>query len=216
MTSTISTKPPASSVGGRLFNDQSLSSSRRSGPSAMPPYGGADIGEVTSTANRIPDGDLTAWYTEWRALAERIHTDADRSAAQGHPVSARESYLRASNYYRLCEFYLRVDSSNDPEVRQVGQLSVDAFARAANNASPAPGGNIPLRGHHAARVVDPSRRRDSASHWRGPRRSSADALIQRRLRQHRGRALLCRRRGRRPTWLPRPRFCGPWTRQRPS
>ncbi len=49
---------------------------------------------------------MTAWYSEWRALAERIRADADRSAAEGHPVSARESYLRASNYYRLCEFYL--------------------------------------------------------------------------------------------------------------
>ena len=37
----------------------------------------------------------------------------------------------ASNYYRLCEFYLRVDSTNDSEVREVGQLSVDSFAHAA-------------------------------------------------------------------------------------
>ena len=71
-------------------------------------------------------------------LAERVRADADRSAAAGHPVSARESYLRASNYYRLCEFYLRVDSSNDPEVREVGQLSVDSFARAAQLMNPAP------------------------------------------------------------------------------
>jgi pimeloyl-ACP methyl ester carboxylesterase len=105
---------------------------------AYAPYGGADIGEVTSTASRIPDGDKAAWYAEWRALAERVHVDGDRSAAQGHPVSARESYLRASNYYRVCEFYLRVDPSNDPEVREVGQLSVDSFARAAELMNPAP------------------------------------------------------------------------------
>jgi pimeloyl-ACP methyl ester carboxylesterase len=105
---------------------------------AYAPYGGADIGEVTSTASRIPDGDKAAWYAEWRALAERVHADGDRSAAQGHPVSARESYLRASNYYRVCEFYLRVDPSNDPEVREVGQLSVDSFARAAELMNPAP------------------------------------------------------------------------------
>jgi pimeloyl-ACP methyl ester carboxylesterase len=105
---------------------------------AYAPYGGADIGEVTSTASRIPDGDKAAWYAEWRALAERVHVDGDRSAAQVHPVSARESYLRASNYYRVCEFYLRVDPSNDPEVREVGQLSVDSFARAAELMNPAP------------------------------------------------------------------------------
>ena len=120
-----------------LFNDQSFSFETLRALSYTV-YGGADIGEVTSTASRIPDGDTTAWYSEWRALAERIHADADRSAADGHSVSARESYLRASNYYRVCEFYLRVDSSNDPEVRAVGQLSVDSFAGAAQLMNPAP------------------------------------------------------------------------------
>ena len=135
MTLTVSTKPASSAWA--IFNDQSFCfETLRALGYAL--YGGADIGEVMSTAGRIPDGDKNAWYSEWRALAERIHADADRSAAEGHPVSARESYLRASNYYRLCEFYLRVDSSNDPEVRQVGQLSVDSFAGAAQLMNPAP------------------------------------------------------------------------------
>ena len=135
MTSTASTK--ARSSAWAIFNDQSFSfeTLRALG---YAPYGGADIGEVTSTASRIPDGDETAWYTQWRALADRIHAAADRSAAAGHSVSARESYLRASNYYRLCEFYLRVGSSNDAEVREVGQLSVDSFACAAQLMKPAP------------------------------------------------------------------------------
>ena len=125
MTSTVSTKPASSAWA--LFNDKSFSfeTLRALG---YAPYGGADIGEVTSTASRIPDGDLTAWYTQWRALAERIHADADRSAAEGHPVSAREAYLRASNYYRLCEFYLRAGPADDPLVREVGRLSVGSFA----------------------------------------------------------------------------------------
>jgi pimeloyl-ACP methyl ester carboxylesterase len=120
-----------------LFNDRSFSfeTLRALG---YTPYGGADIGEVTSTASRIPNGDKTAWYSEWLALAERIHADADRSAAEGHPVSARESYLRASNYYRVSEFYLRVDSSNDTEVCAVGQLSVESFDSAAQLMNPAP------------------------------------------------------------------------------
>jgi pimeloyl-ACP methyl ester carboxylesterase len=135
MTSTVSTKPVLTA--GALFSDQSFSfeTLRALGYAA---YGGADVGEVTSTAGRIPDGDETAWYKQWRALAERIHSDADRSATAGHPVSARESYLRASNYYRLCEFYLRAGPANDLEVREVGQLSVDTFARAAQLMYPAP------------------------------------------------------------------------------
>jgi pimeloyl-ACP methyl ester carboxylesterase len=133
--STVSTKPASSTLA--LFHDESFSFETLRAL-AYAPYGGADIGEVTSTAGRIPDGDETAWYAEWRALADRIHADADRSAAENHRVSARESYLRASNYYRLCAFYLRVDSSNDPEVREVGQLSVDSFASAAQLMIPAP------------------------------------------------------------------------------
>ncbi len=135
MTSTLSVKPASSTWA--IFSDQSFSfeTLRALG---YAPYGGADIGEITSTARRIPDGDKSAWYSEWRALAERIHADADRSAAAGHLVSARESYLRASNYYRLCVFYLRVDSSNDPEVREVGQFSVDSFSSAAKLMNPAP------------------------------------------------------------------------------
>jgi len=135
MTSTELPKPASSP--GAMFNHRSFSFEALRAL-AYAPYGGADIGEVTSTASRIPDGDKAAWYAEWRAIAERVHADGDRSAAQGHPVSARESYLRASNYYRVCEFYLRVDPSNDPEVREVGQLSVDSFARAAELMNPAP------------------------------------------------------------------------------
>ncbi len=134
MTSTVSTKP---AVTAGAFSDKSFSfeTLRALGYTA---YGGADVGEITSTAARIPDGDETAWYTQWRALAERVHADADRSATAGHPVSARESYLRASNYYRLCEFYLRASPANDLEVREVGQLSAGTFARAAQLTNPAP------------------------------------------------------------------------------
>ena len=82
MTSTVSTKP--TSFAWAMFNDQSFSFETLRAL-AYTSYGGADIGEVTSTASRIPDGDKTAWYSEWRALAERIHADADRSAAEGHP-----------------------------------------------------------------------------------------------------------------------------------
>jgi hypothetical protein len=64
---------------GPIFNDKSFffETLRALG---YAPYGGADIGEVTSTASRIPHGDKTAWYTQWRALAERVHADADAGA----------------------------------------------------------------------------------------------------------------------------------------
>lgn len=95
------------------------------------PYGGADIGEMVTTARRIPEGDESTWYTQWKALAERIEADADTSAAAGHTVSARDGYLRASNYHRLSEFYLRTDPRHDPRVLAASRAVADTFARAA-------------------------------------------------------------------------------------
>jgi hypothetical protein len=41
----------------------------------------------------------------------------------GHPASAREALLRASNYYRTAEFYRRDDPWNDPEVAELSRRS---------------------------------------------------------------------------------------------
>ena len=84
MTSTVSTKPASSAWA--LFNDQSFSfeTLRALG---YAPYGGADIGEVTSTASRIPDGDETAWYT---AVAGARRTDPRRRRSQRRRRSSRQ------------------------------------------------------------------------------------------------------------------------------
>ena len=62
-------------------------------------YGGADVGECLSTAHRIREGDFDSWYNEWYQTADRISAAAEQSLAAGDPVSAREAYLRASNYF---------------------------------------------------------------------------------------------------------------------
>ena len=69
-------------------------------------YKGADIGECLSTAYRIKEGDFESWHQEWLKTAKRVHKYADESFAAGHKVSAREAYLRASNYYNAAEFLL--------------------------------------------------------------------------------------------------------------
>ncbi|OXM14933.1 alpha/beta hydrolase family protein [Paenibacillus herberti] len=93
------------------------------------PYGGADIGECLSTAYRIEDGNFESWYTEWYKTAERIHALALDSSEKGNRVSAREFYLRASNYYRNAEFFLR-DIPNDPRMLETWGKSRDTFSRA--------------------------------------------------------------------------------------
>jgi hypothetical protein len=93
-------------------------------------YGGADIGECFETASRIKEGDRGSWYEALTETANRVRQDGDRSLENGHKVSARRSYLRASNYHRAAEFYAR-DDPNDPRSLQGWQASHDCFAEAA-------------------------------------------------------------------------------------
>jgi pimeloyl-ACP methyl ester carboxylesterase len=94
-------------------------------------YGGSDLGEVLVTARQIPDGNETAWLKSWKATAERVHGIARASLKQGHAVSAREAFLRASNYYRTAEFFQRRDPANDPEVSALSSASREAFISAS-------------------------------------------------------------------------------------
>lgn len=115
-------------------------------------YGGSSLGEVLAAVESIPEGDENAWYANWRGLAERVHAIGDRCAASGHAVSAREAYLRASNYYRTSEFFLRENPSADPRVRETSRLSVSTFTSAAALLTPAvqrvriPGDGVDLPG----------------------------------------------------------------------
>ena len=93
-------------------------------------YGGADIGEVMATAARITPGDWESWYREWRALADRIAGIADQCAAEGHTASASSAYLRASNYYRTAEFFLRDDPLSDPRVADTSARAIETFQAA--------------------------------------------------------------------------------------
>jgi pimeloyl-ACP methyl ester carboxylesterase len=93
-------------------------------------YKGADIGECLSTAYRIKEGDFESWYEEWLKTAKRIHTYADDCTSKGHITSAREAYLRASNYYRTAEFLLV--EPEDPRVQTTIDLSKDCFRKAVS------------------------------------------------------------------------------------
>jgi dienelactone hydrolase len=94
------------------------------------PYGGADLGEVIATARAIGRGDDDSWLREWRATAERVHRLADTALAAGHRVSARQAYLRASNYYRTAEFFRRERPSGDRVVLSLSRRSRETFLQA--------------------------------------------------------------------------------------
>ncbi|MER6275194.1 alpha/beta fold hydrolase [Streptomyces sp900105245] len=93
-------------------------------------YGGADFGEVVSTGERIVEGDYDSWYVEWLATADRVSGEAEKALAAGHRVSARDGFLRASNYYRSAEFFLHGQPC-DPRHDHAYDRSVACFRAAA-------------------------------------------------------------------------------------
>jgi alpha-beta hydrolase superfamily lysophospholipase len=99
-------------------------------------YGGADVGECLTTAGRIAAGDADGWYTAWSETAARLIAAADASLAAGHTVSAREAYLRASNYYRTAYIHL-FGTPVDPRVVMAYDRQTAAFRAAAPRCSPA-------------------------------------------------------------------------------
>ena len=113
-----------------LFDDDSFSyETLRTAGFAV--YGGADFGEVICAAREIGEGDEANWHRSWTATAQRVHEIGETSLAGGHRVSARESLLRASNYYRTAELFLRTNPTADPEVTRLSTLSRQTFATAA-------------------------------------------------------------------------------------
>ncbi len=69
----------------------------------------ADLGETMATASRITEGDYDSWYSEWAATARRAQERAATAATAGHRVSARQAFLRATEYWRQAIFFIRHD-----------------------------------------------------------------------------------------------------------
>jgi alpha-beta hydrolase superfamily lysophospholipase len=92
--------------------------------------GGADIGECLSTIYRIKEGDDESWFQEWSKTARRLEETAILFRKQGKSASARECWLRASNYWRTAEFFLHANP-DDPRIVPTWAKSRDCFVEAA-------------------------------------------------------------------------------------
>jgi dienelactone hydrolase len=92
-------------------------------------YGGSAVGEVLVAVSQIRPGDYDSWHEAWGALADRVAREADHQSSGGHRVSARDGWLRASNYYRTSEFLLRT-RADDPRVAHAYRRTVDCYVAA--------------------------------------------------------------------------------------
>ena len=89
-------------------------------------YGASEFGEVLATVNRITSGAANSWYDEWNATAEGVFAEAEAQLKAGHRVSARDSYLRATTYFRNSEFFLH-GNLEDARICSAYKKSIQAY-----------------------------------------------------------------------------------------
>lgn len=92
-------------------------------------YGAAEIGECLATAGRIVEGDYDSWHNEWFDTATWLF-EHSADVEDAHPITARDGFLRAANYFRTAEFFLH-GTPEDPRIYSTSAKSVESFRRAA-------------------------------------------------------------------------------------
>ncbi|MCC7484389.1 MAG: alpha/beta hydrolase [Burkholderiales bacterium] len=90
--------------------------------SEMQTWGAAALGEVDQIGRRLKgrEGDNDAWFTEWRAMAERMQESADAHASAGRELTAGTYYLHAATYYFVADRYCKL-----------GDAKIDTYRRCA-------------------------------------------------------------------------------------
>jgi dienelactone hydrolase len=69
--------------------------------------GASAISDCLMTAARITPSDDESWHREWKKTAEITRERGDLAFASGNIATAQGNWLRASNYFRAAELFLR-------------------------------------------------------------------------------------------------------------
>jgi predicted alpha/beta-fold hydrolase len=96
---------------------------------AAAPVHSSDLGETLATARSIKRLEGSAWHSEWFSLAEGAKHSADSSLATGDTTSARNAYLRASEYFRQSYYFVR-SNLDDSRLQESYREHVQTFAAA--------------------------------------------------------------------------------------
>jgi pimeloyl-ACP methyl ester carboxylesterase len=95
--------------------------------------GGAEINECLLVTETIRWNDDESWIREWASVAESVNRIAERATQEGQTVTARQAYLRASNYFRAAMFSL---PHTDARLDSYLTSSRECFHKAAKLFSP--------------------------------------------------------------------------------
>jgi pimeloyl-ACP methyl ester carboxylesterase len=94
---------------------------------------GAEMSECFKTVERIKRGDEESWVREWANLAEDVRRTAVEAFQARQIVTAREAYLRASNYFRAAMMSL---PHTDARLHRYLTATRECFQHAASLFSP--------------------------------------------------------------------------------
>jgi Esterase FrsA-like len=91
----------------------------------------ADLGEALATARRVDKLDGASWYDAWSRTATVARSAGDAALAAGSRITARNAWLRASEYFRQAYYFIRSDL-DDPRLIGAYRDHVEAFVAATS------------------------------------------------------------------------------------
>ncbi|MCU7549733.1 alpha/beta hydrolase [Chitinophagaceae bacterium LB-8] len=90
-------------------------------------YGGGEFAEILEVASEITPGDNESFHQAWAKMGNKVFDLAENYLSDHKNVSARRTYLRAFNYLRTSEFFLKPsDNRKQPSYMK----AKDAFQKA--------------------------------------------------------------------------------------
>jgi len=95
--------------------------------------GGGSISECFLAASRMVPGDKESWHKEWTRVAESNRIRGDEAEAKGHIETAKNCWIRATDFYRNAEFWL---ASDDPRRMETFDKCESCFQKAGKYFSP--------------------------------------------------------------------------------
>jgi len=89
----------------------------------------ADLGETMATARRVGKLNGQSWFDAWSNTADVARKTGDVALQSGDRVSARNAFLRASEYWRQAFYFVRANL-DDPRLQRGYGAHVDTFGAA--------------------------------------------------------------------------------------
>lgn len=94
-------------------------------------YGGCDVAEFLEAVTQIRPNDALSWQRAFLYQAEKAKLLALDAQARGHVSTARNAFLRASNYFRSAQYlYPAAPETERPRLLAIYERSISCFQAA--------------------------------------------------------------------------------------